>query len=481
MGRIASILGLAYGVARAQRIECMDLRELNDGIAIPTIEEISEAIRKLEGLKQHTEEIKAIAENGEDPEKAQAQLQKAEEYFREHRNMMMPAQRPYYVGDVSPSIRAKISAMRDSGDSPGWAGAHLTAMNGIGQTFINLPISLLRKLRTVVIPGIWMQDEHEVMSDLTVGQLKGSLKRLEKAKEDEVSQKVRTETSRVFHEVEVILCPYQEFLRQEAGNTLIQPTDAPRSITAEIHQHKKIMRRLEVKALQQADEERQGPQIKSQNEVPQLGTHSDIRLNEISHGRRGAAPGKNVLGMTWEEVRARAEEYLVQHVNKAPTSKRKMCNIIGCAAATLDKAIRRSPRLQEWEAKTKEWRANKSAANKMSYENILLPGDSEEEDTIEREGMAAVNPLRIADRNDLLGRTEGELLAKLRRLSARKTKQANNELSENLDPNTQWEQLHKQVGCNKDLMVDCIIALKEQLACSYDTDPEAKFKQERTP
>jgi hypothetical protein len=238
----------------------------DSAMAIPLIEEISEVIQKYEELKQKETRLKAIAENGEDSEKAEAQLLKSQEFFTELRDTIVN-QRPFYLPELSPSLRAKIADLRDRNICSNWAETHVRVMDEITQTYKELPISLLKQLRTVIIPGIWSQDTQEVTAGLTVGRLKDYVKIQESSKEYELAKQVRAETERVIYEVDLILCPYREFMQQEFGDRPVQSADAPISFDADIHRYKQIRRRLEVKARMEADEPRQGPLTQAKKKV----------------------------------------------------------------------------------------------------------------------------------------------------------------------------------------------------------------------
>lgn len=239
---------------------------LNMHITIPPVEEVSEVIEKFIGLKEQIERINNVAENGEDPAKAEADSRKAEEFFRELRETWGGG-RSFGPTVIQPNAQTRIDALIDGGKSPSRVETWKAIMQEVQRHCKDLPISILRRVQTEVISGIWERDSQKVTAGLTAGDLKGFVMMVQGSKELEHQKEIRTHTERVLNEVDLILCPYQEFLQQEPDSTLIQSTDYFAFVDASIHRYERIKRRLEVKAQQEAAEPHQGQAEKAERKT----------------------------------------------------------------------------------------------------------------------------------------------------------------------------------------------------------------------
>jgi len=248
-------------------------------ITIPPVEDVSEVIKKFIGLKEQIEKIKDVAENGEDPEKAEADSRKAEEFFRELRETW-GGDRSFGPTVIRPNARTRIDALIDGGKSPSRIETWNAIMQEVQRHCEDLPISILRRVQTEVIPEIWGCDSQKVTAGLTAADIKGFVMMVQGSKELELQKQLRTHIERVINEVDLILCPYQEFLQQEPDSTLIQSTDHFAFVDASIHRHKRIKRRLEVKAQQQAAEACQGQAEKVKRKTGQR--HAKTTLDRAS-------------------------------------------------------------------------------------------------------------------------------------------------------------------------------------------------------
>ena len=155
-------------------------------VPVPTIEEIKEVIRKLQGLKRDTESIRGVAENGEDPAKVKEDLQKAEDLIR---SLLADAvtkkldekkskdDELWFVGQSDQERQtleafdfpdSRLRKLLEMGRSPSKTLQPLLVMKAISPALKNLPSSALKQLRTEFIPKLISADQGQAIPKSTV-------------------------------------------------------------------------------------------------------------------------------------------------------------------------------------------------------------------------------------------------------------------------------------------------------------------------
>lgn len=216
----------------------------------PTPKVITEIIDKLSGLQAELRRIRDVANYGEDPETAKAEAEKAQDCLR-HILDNPPARRKWTAKELE-DLRTRV--LGKNAPLPTHLDMYLVVMEGLAAVVRSLPIHHLAALKATVSLRTAFRDEEEIAAGFTIGALKSTVAVVLADRELAMSKDMLDARTRVYREVEEILCPYEEFLKANqpgADKGLASLTGPILSVDVEqfdwaIHPFRKIRSRLEV-------------------------------------------------------------------------------------------------------------------------------------------------------------------------------------------------------------------------------------------